>query len=316
MTATTVTAVVVSYNVRDLLLACITSLECAREEGALTEIIVVDNASTDGSAPAVREQFPNVKVIEHENRGYGAGANKGFKESTSEYVLVLNPDTTVPASTVRVLAEHMERNHACGVAAPRLQYPDGSLQPSRRRFPRRLTPLFESTVLEQWWPGNPWVRHYRMSDSEDESSKTVDWVVGAALLIRRSAIERAGGFDEAFWMYCEETELCWRFRKHGWVTCYRPDVEITHHEGASSSQDVWRRQIAFDRSRVELQRRIYGNATANLAALGIRAGYLLHLIAESSKYILGHKRDLRRDRLTYYARLLTTSLRFIPGRPA
>lgn len=316
MTATRVSAVVVSFNVRDLLLDCVASLECAREVGSLAEIIVVDNASTDGSAAAVRERFPDVQVIDHANRGYGAGANRGIAASTGEYVLVLNPDTTVPAGTIRALVDHMNRHGNCGIAAPDLRYPDGSQQPSRRRFPRRLTPIFESTVLEQWWPDNPWVRDYRMMDSTKEVTDTVDWVVGAALLIRRSALKRAGLFDEAFWMYCEETELCWRFRRHGWLTCYLPDVEITHHEGASSSQDVWRRQIAFDRSRIELQRRLFGNGTATLAALGIRTGYLVQLVSEAAKYLLGHKRDLRRRRLGHHVRLLRTSLRFVPGRPA
>lgn len=310
-----VTAVVVSYNVRDLLLQGLTSLEAARQRGTLDRIIVVDNDSDDDSVKAVREHFPETEIIEAANNGYGAGANRGIEQTTTDYVLVLNPDTVVPAETISCLAQYLDENPGVAVAAPRMRYPDGSLQPSRRRFPRRLTPVFESTILSQRFPGNPWARHYRMEDVEEDQVQQVDWVVGACMLVRMEAINQAGGFDESFWMYCEEVEWCWRLRRHGWTTVYIPEVEIVHHEAASTSQNIGRRQLAFDRSRVQLQRRIYGNTTANIVAAGIQAGYFLQVLMELLKLTAGHRRDVRKQRIREYLRLMRAGLRQGAGKP-
>ncbi len=310
-----VTAVVVSYNVRDLLVQCLASLEVAIEHGALDQIIVVDNDSSDGSVPAVRECLPDALLIEAENNGYGAGANRGIEQTTTDYVLVLNPDTVVPAATIARLAGYLDDHPNVAIVAPRMRYPDGGLQPSRRRFPQRLTPDFESTVFERWFPGNRWARHYRMNDTPEDRVQQVDWVVGACLLVRMDAIRQAGGFDEAFWMYCEEIEWCWRFRRHGWLTAYVPDVEIIHHEAASTGQNIGRRQLAFDRSRVELQSRLYGSSTATMVAAGIKIGYMAQALIEILKLLAGHRRDLRRQRIGEYLRLMRAGLRNGAGRP-
>jgi N-acetylglucosaminyl-diphospho-decaprenol L-rhamnosyltransferase len=311
-----VCAVVVSYNVRELLLGCVASLEEARAAGVLSCIIVVDNASTDASAQAVRERFPRVTVIEAPNRGYGAGANAGIAASTDDSILVLNPDTIVPYATIARLESYLREHTNVGIAAPRLRYPDGTIQSSRRRFPARLTPVFESTVFDQWWPGNPWSRAYKMEDRDEDTIQDVDWVVGACLMVRREALETAGEFDESFWMYCEEIEWCWRLSHHGWRISYLPDVEIIHHEGASTLQNVPQRQLAFDRSRVELQRRMYGRAAAGIAVFGIKAGYLAHFLSEGVKFALGHRRELRRTRMQLYGKLLRSSLHFQAGEPS
>lgn len=315
MSNPSVCAVVVSYNVRDLLLKCVSSLETARTAGLLSRIIVVDSASTDSSADAVRRRFPDVIVIDAPNRGYGAGANTGIQASSEELILVLNPDTVVPSSAVDRLTAYMADKASTGIVAPRMRYPDGTIQLSRRRFPARLTPVFESTIFELCWPGNPWSRAYKLHDRAENVTQDVDWVVGACLMVRRVAIETAGPFDESFWMYCEEIEWCWRLRRHGWRIAYLPDAEIVHHEGASTSQNIPQRQLAFDRSRVELQRRIHGRSAATLAAVGIKTSYLLHLLVEMAKLVLGHRRTLRRSRIRIHARLLRSSLRFQTGPP-
>lgn len=308
MSQGTVTAVVVSYNVRELLLQCLTSLAAAKEGGILSRIIVVDNASTDDSVAATTHAFPDIEIIEAPNLGYGGGANLGIARATTDYVLVLNPDTVVPASTVAGLRDVLDQHPDVAIAGPRMRYPDESIQSSRRRFPRRLTPLFESTIFERWKPENAYVRHYRMHDIPEHELQHVDWLVGACLMVRRSAIDTAGAFDPSFWMYCEEVEWSWRLRQHGWRTLYVPDVEIMHHEAASTSQDISRRQLAFDRSRVELQRRIYGNWTARSCATGIKAGYIMQAGVEAMKFVLGHRRDLRRNRLAQLAALIKADL--------
>lgn len=309
-----VAAVVISYNVRELLLNCLRSLEEARAGGVLDEIIVIDSDSSDGSPHAVREYFTDVFVMDAPNRGYGAGANLGVSLTSQANILILNPDTIVPAKTIWRLAAYLNANPDVAVCAPRMRYPDGRLQPSRRRFPKRLTPVFESTIFQQWWPSNPWSRAYHLQDRPEAEVQDVDWLVGACLMVRRDAIDRVGMFNESFWMYCEEIEWCWRFRKHGWRIAYLPDVEIVHHEGASTAQDIPRRQLAFDRSRIELQRRLYGRPTAVVVRTGIRFSYAIQMIMESTKWLLGHRRDLRRQRMGFYHSLLFDSLRFEENR--
>lgn len=306
-----VAAVVVSYNVRDLLLGCLDSLEAARAAGELAEIVVIDNTSRDGSAEAVRAAFPDVRVIEAENRGYGTAANRGFGATTSEFILVLNPDTVVLPSAIAALADHLRAHPEVAIAGPRMRYPDGSEQPTRRRFPARLTPLFESTLLETWRPGNRWAREFRMLDAPDacDIPQQVDWLVGAALLVRRAAVDRVGGFDERFHLYSEEVEWCWRLRRHGWRIAWVPAAEVIHYEGASSAQDVPRRQIEFDRSRVRLARGLYGPVVAGVVRAGLLFGYLLQLVIEGPKWLLGHKRPLRAGRIALYARALSSGLR-------
>lgn len=304
----TVSAVVVSYNTRDLLRDCVESLIVAQRAGEIDEIVVVDSGSSDGSAGMARSLVGERHVVEVENRGYGAAVNTGTELTTGRYVLVLNADTTVPAGTIRELADHLDTHEWCAVAGPRLRYPDGRTQPTRRRFPARLTPLLESTIVEEWWPGNRWARRYRMHDVPCAGCQQVDWLVGAALLLRRSAIEQVGGFDSAFRMYSEEVDLCWRLRQRGWRVSYVPHVDIIHHEGASTGQNIPARQFDFDVSKVRLAERMYGRRYATLIRSGLLAGYALNLIRESSKWVLGHRRDLRRQRVTLYARLLTSRL--------
>lgn len=306
-----VAAVVVSYNVRELLLACVDSLLVVQCLGELDTIVVVDNASRDGSADAVRSRYPEVVVLDAPNRGYGSGANVGIGATGEEYVLILNPDTVVPPGTVVGLTCELDRNPQVALVGPLLRYPDSSIQPTRRRFPKRLTPLFESTILSEWWPGNRWARHFHMRDAAvaTDQAQEVDWVVGAAMLVRRAAIEQVGGFDESFRMYSEEVEWCWRFHQHGWKVVHDPTVEIVHHEGASTSQNVLSRQVAFDTSRVRLARRMYGDKTAALVRAGLLASYAIQLVRECVKWMLGHRRGLRRQRVALYTRALRTGLR-------
>jgi N-acetylglucosaminyl-diphospho-decaprenol L-rhamnosyltransferase len=304
-----VAAVVVSYNVRELLLACLRSLEDARQRGELTTIVVVDNASHDGSAEAARACFPGMTVIDAPNDGYGAGANRGIAVTSEPYVLILNPDTVVQPGSVAELSRYLDEHHHVALVGPLLRYPDNSVQPTRRRFPGRLTPLFESTVVEEWWPGNPWARAFHMRDEPSDRPEEVDWVVGAAMLVRRAAVEQAGGFDDAVRMYSEEVEWCWRLRQHGWSIAWNPAAEIIHHEGASSGQNIFARQVEFDTSRVRLARRMYGPGTATVIRLGLLAGYALQIAREGLKWLLGHKRELRRQRIGHYAGALRSGLR-------
>jgi N-acetylglucosaminyl-diphospho-decaprenol L-rhamnosyltransferase len=312
--AARVAAVVVNYNTRELLVACLRSLLAARGRGELAEIVVVDSASSDGSDRVAQRLLSTEHALCVPNRGYGAAANAGIAATSAEYVLILNADTVVTPGAVEELAAALDRRPGVAVAGPCLLYPDGTVQPTLRRFPTRLTPVFESTIVQEWWPRNRWVRAYHMHDAPRDTPRDVDWLVGAALLVRRAALERVGGFDPAFRMFSEEVEWCWRFRRHGWSVRYIPTAKIMHHEGASTAQDVPRRQQDFDASRVLLLERMYGARHARFVATLLRAGYGLYLMREAAKWMFGHRRELRLQRMRFYVAVLRAGIDWQPGK--
>ncbi|WP_343426756.1 glycosyltransferase family 2 protein [Candidatus Amarolinea dominans] len=158
--------------------------------------------------------------------------------SRGRWLLFLNPDTEVRPGSLAAMLRFMQAHAEAGVVGPRLFYPDGSVQSSRRRFPTLATTFWESTLLEQWWPHNPWERRYRLEDVPDAAAQTVDWLVGACLLIPRAVMDQVGGWDEGFFMYSEELDLCRRIRQAGWQVIFTPEAAVIHHEGKSSEQMV------------------------------------------------------------------------------
>lgn len=333
-----VTAVVVNYNTRELLLENLRGLVAARTVSALHAVVVVDSASSDGSADAAR-RLPGVVVIDAPNRGFGAGANVGMQAALDrgaadgvlpDALLILNADAHMQATDIRALTAVLVAHPDTGLLGPLLRYPDGMLQPSLRRFPTRLTPLFESTPLALRRPTNRWRSAYLALDRTGDISKSLDaaeqgdnhahgghepptlktdWVVGAALLLRREALLAVGGFDERYDMFSEEVDLAWRLRERGWLTRWTPAATAIHVEGASTTQDIPRRQAQFDTSRVRLTRDRFGRASAELVRAGLLLGYAWNLVLEGGKFALGHRRDLRRARLRVYAAALRTGLR-------
>ncbi len=191
------TVIIVSWNVRELLRRCLHSVPDTTQNDI--EIIVVDNASTDGSADMVRTEFPGVHLVANsQNKGFTAANNQGLAVSHGRHLLLLNPDTEVVGDALTTMLKYMDAQPRAGALGPQLLNPDGSLQPSRRRFPTFATGLMESTVIQEWWPDNRTLRRYYMADTADDAVQPVDWVVGACLLVRRQAYEQVGGLDEGY----------------------------------------------------------------------------------------------------------------------
>lgn len=303
--------VIVSYNVRELLISCLESVQASLAASQLTiEIIVVDNASSDDSLEAVRQRFPGVRLIENPaNLGFAAANNRGIRDAGGNVIVLLNPDTTVPLRALENLTGYLGDHPDTGVVGPRLAYPDGSTQPSRRRFPTLLTGLLESTIVQDYWPDNPAARRYYMADQPESVAQEVDWLVGACLAARREVFEQVGLLDESFFMYSEEIEWCHRVRKAGWRIVYFPETTVVHHEGASSRQDMPARQINFDTSRVHLFERLYGRRVAQLLRGYLLGTYVARLGIEGGKGLIGHKRTLRKTRVSLYWQALTSGLR-------
>lgn len=327
--------IVVSWNTRDDLARCLRSLQAALAGVRFgCQVIVVDSASADGSAEMVRQSFPDVRLLSlAENRGFGAAANAalalaglaplppegpaaGRLQEGARSVLLLNADTEVESGAITEMATYLDAHPDVGVVGPQLRFPDGSVQPSRRRFPTATTLFWESTVLEQYFPRNRWARRYHFADRPDDAEQEVDWLVGACLLVRGDAIAQAGPLDEGYFLYFEELEWCQRIRQAGWRVVYLPSAHVLHHEGHSSEQVPLQRHLHFARSKVRYARERFGpriGATLRCFLLGT---YAWQLFVEGVKWVLGHKRDLRRERMRIYAAALRDGLRVVqPGRP-
>jgi hypothetical protein len=183
------------------------------------------------------------------------------------------------------------------------------VQSSRRRFPTLATAFTESTLLQQWFPQNRVLAHYYVSDHSDDKEQDVDWLVGACMLVRRATWEQVGHLDEAFFMYSEEMDWCRRAKASGWRVVYIPDAAIVHHEGQSSMQVVPARHIYFQSSKVHYFRKHHGVLAAEWLRAFLLATYVYQLSLESIKWLLGHKRPLRRKRAAAYLRVLRSGLR-------
>ncbi|MCC7359785.1 MAG: glycosyltransferase family 2 protein [Anaerolineales bacterium] len=225
--------IIVNWNTRDLLAGCLDSLRAHPLEGA-SETWVVDNASADGSAALVRERYPEARLIENSrNLGFAAANNQALRASTGRYAVLFNSDALARPGALTTMLRFLDAHPAVGAVGPKLVNPDGSFQASYAKFPTLLSELALLTGLARWWLG-PYAPSPRPTPGE--TPRVVDWVAGAALMVRRTAIERVGLMDEGYFLYSEETDWCWRLTRGGFPIWYLPEVEIVHQGGASSRQ--------------------------------------------------------------------------------
>lgn len=229
--------IIVSYNSLNYLRDCLDSIN-NNKPSASFEITVVDNASSDGTVKAMRKDYPYLKLIENaRNKGFAAANNMAIKSSSSEYILLINSDCQVYANSIDRLLEFADANDDAGIAGPRIINNDGSLQFSCRKFPSFFDAGMHS-LLTNIAPDNPFSRRYKLADiNRDEISK-VDWVSGSCMLIRRAALNDTGLMDEKYFMYVEDTDLCYQMWKKGWKVYYFPESEILHHIGGSTKNNA------------------------------------------------------------------------------
>lgn len=222
--------VIVSYKCRAVLRACLAS---ARGHS----VIVVDNASADGSAGMVRTEFPEVRLIENqENRGFAAACNQGISASHQPLILLLNPDVLITGVVVQQMLEVMSARPDVGACGPRILNPDGSLQPSCRRFPTLPRLLLDELGFGKLFPHSRFFGGYRMTWWAHDQQREVDQLMGAALLLRRTALEQVGLLDERFFVYFEEVDLCLRLHQAGWKVFFVPTAQVVHRGGQSARQ--------------------------------------------------------------------------------
>ena len=235
--------VVVTYRSREHILATLASLEPGvRGDGTASpltwECVVLDNDSHDGTPELVEREAPTVRLVRTgANLGYSKAVNMGIARTTGTFVLVLNPDCEWRPGAIRTLVDWARAHPTCGIAAPRIVNSDGSLEYSARAYPSVYAVLFNRySLLSRLWPGNPWTRRYLMSDWDHVTPRSVDWVSGAAMLVRRDAIAAVGGMDETFFMFNEDVDWCRRMNQAGWTVDYVSASETVHHIGASKGE--------------------------------------------------------------------------------
>ena len=279
---TEVSAVVVSYNSAADLPDCLRSL---RSEG-VAEVVVADNASVDTSVEVVRRLDPEATIVETgANLGFGTAANRGVAVVRGDHVLILNPDTVVEPGTVKALSEALDRDPGLAAVGPRLENVDGSLYPSVRRFPN-LTVAFGHAFLGLIWPSNPATRRYRMLDwDHDQPAAGVDWVSGACVLVRRTAFDMVGGFDEGYFMYVEDVDLCWRLGQAGWRIGYEPAGRVVHSLGGSSRLVPYRMIAEHHRSLLRFVSKSSGGARRALIPV-VGAGLAVRTLAAWAHHAL------------------------------
>jgi N-acetylglucosaminyl-diphospho-decaprenol L-rhamnosyltransferase len=273
---------IVNTNSRELLLACLETLR-----GTPAEIVVLDNASEDGSADAVRERFPDVRVLAQGFRaGFGANHNTVIRATEGRYVYVLNEDTTADDWGFARIVEYLDAHPRVAALGPRLTYPDGRLQDSAWRFP---TPLVSTLGLLT-------VGKLGVKQSRGDAPHAVDWVMGAALVLRRDALGEVGLFDDEFFLYSEEVDLQFRLRQAGWDVHYFPSATVVHHESQFSADIPERRINEMWRSRHRYWRKHHSRAGARVAALTTGGQYALRaavapIARRNPRRMLLHARD-------------------------
>ena len=291
-----VDAVIVTYN-------GLPHVERALESLAGLETVVVDHGSTDGTVDVVRERFPAVTLVEQENRGLAAGWNRGIRESSAPYVLVLNSDAWLVGDAAERLVRFAEGIPRAAWVAPRLLNPDGSLQPSVRGFPTPWRLATEYLFLRKLAPRSRLLNAFYGGGFRHDEIREVEFAKAAAFLIRREAFDEVGPFDEEFFLFSEETDWSYRARKAGWRTLFFPEAEAVHVGGAS-----WRREsAALFREQVRGHLRFLvkhrGARTAERARRVMLAGLRVR-----SLVFRGDRRAVYRDAAEWVAGAPATSL--------
>jgi GT2 family glycosyltransferase len=274
-----VSIVVVSWNAREHLLACLSAL--AARVTLPHEVVVVDNASADGSAAAVRARFPAVTLIENaDNPGFSRANNQGFRATRAPYVLVLNPDAEAAPGAVEAMAALLDARSEVGVVGPRTRYPDGRIQVSFGPAPAPRAEWAQRRLVRGVRRGDPlWLAHAEAAAAREHEPA---WVSASCLMARRTALDAVSGFDEGFFLYQEDVDLCLRVRKAGWRIVFTPAAEAVHHLGASMSRTPAEAALAYHRSHLRLYRKHAGL----LSRAVLRAGLLARGIAARSPALL------------------------------
>lgn len=299
---------IVNHNTCEHLHACLRTVERERMTEGVIEVIVVDNASTDGSVAMVQAEYSWIDLYANTtNPGYGAAANQAIAACQAPYVLLLNSDTRLLPGTLRALSAHLHQHPQAAIVGPRLVNPDGSLQPSCYPFPTPLNVFLEESALKNLIGLTPFLRNRYLRTWPHTSGRAVPWILGAALAIRRQPFETVGGFDTSFFMYAEEIDLCYRLHTAGWHTHFTPCATIVHVGGASTGRQRADMAVQYVRSMAHFYRRHYSSARLGQLIVILKCMVLARLLRDTVRlHLTGvfHKRARLAENAATWRRML------------
>jgi GT2 family glycosyltransferase len=241
--------IIVTWNSQEYIRNCLDSIFLS-SGNFNSEVIAVDNGSSDQTTKIVEELYPHVNLIQNKtNLGYAKANNQGIEEARGEYILLLNPDTQVLEDALSLMHEFMEQNQKVGALGPKLLNPDRTVQSSCREFPTFSTLIWEFLGISQLFPKSKVFGRWRMGYFDFDKLKEVDQPMGSCLMLRRKILEDVGIFDENFEMFFNDVDLCYRIKKSGWKIYFYPDAKVIHHKGASTrkakAKMIWLSHLAF-----------------------------------------------------------------------
>ncbi len=268
---------IVNWNTRELLAQCLRSIYATADDLAL-EVVVVDNASSDGSVAMIRQHFPQVRLIANDaNLGFARANNQAIAVSQGRYLLLLNSDTEVKPGALQALVAFMDAHPEAGAVGGRLRFPDGRVQGSHGRLPTLLSEIVNTLGFVAWRSTSP-------ADAEaapdDRQAVETEWLLGACLMVRREVVEQVGGLDEQFFIYSEEIDWCRRIREAGWRVFYLPQAEVIHYWRGSTRQRQAAMKAELYRSKLQYFRKHDGP----WAALALRGAVLITSLGKSALY--------------------------------
>jgi len=300
--------IVVNWNTKEDLLHCLESI-FERGTGIQREVIVVDNASTDGSRTSVEERFPEVNFIQNQmNLGFAKANNQALKLSKGKYVLLLNPDTKIKKGSIGEMVLFMNAHPEVGVVGGQLLNSDGSKQNSIANFPSLATELFNKSLLRWLFP-----KRFPGKERNYPEPVEVNSVIGACMMVRREALDQVGSLDEDYFLFLEETDWCYRMKRTGWKIYHVPDAEVYHFQGKSAERDKKRSRVEYFRSRYHFFKKNRGSGLCFILAVGLMVRLFVESISMTFAclFTVGMVKRWRR-KLSIYAYLLWWHLKLCP----
>ncbi len=300
--------IIVNWNTREFLLACVRSI-FENEQRKRWEIIVVDNGSQDGSADEIRKTYPFAHVIQNgRNLGFSKAVNQGLQKASGRYVLLLNPDTQTKDGAIERLVSVMDAHSDVGAAGAQLLNSDGSRQNSIANFPSLATELLNKSLLRWLFPKKFPGKERRYSEPVE-----VDSVIGACMMVKRDVLDRVGLLDEDYFLFLEETDWCYRMKRAGWKIYHVPQAEVYHLQGKSAEAEKKKARVEYYRSRYHFFKKNRGGLqwAILLSGLMIRLVFELLLMTVASLITFFAIKAWRR-KLSIYAYLFWWHLRFFP----